>query len=41
MNIGIKKIANSLIPYFFHSFKRINGTVGATNMEKDLHLLES
>jgi hypothetical protein len=38
MNVGIKKIANSLIPYFFHPFEGINGTVGTTDMEKDLHL---
>jgi len=38
MNVGIKKIANGLIPFFFHSFKGINGTVGTADVEENFHL---
>jgi hypothetical protein len=39
VDVRVEKISDGLAPFFLHSFKRINGTVGTTDMEKDLHLL--
>jgi hypothetical protein len=41
VNIGVKKIADYFIPFFFELFNGINGTVGTTDMEENFHLLES
>ncbi len=41
MDVGIKKIANGLIPSLIYPLKGINGTVGTTDVEEDLHLCKS
>jgi hypothetical protein len=39
MNVGIEKVSNDFLPFIFNSLKRINSTVGTTDMEEDSHWL--
>jgi hypothetical protein len=41
VNVGVEKKSSDLIPFFFHPFKGKNSTVGTTDVEEDLHSLES
>jgi hypothetical protein len=38
MDVGIEKVSGDIIPFFFHSFKGVDGTVGTTDVEENSHL---
>jgi hypothetical protein len=41
MNVGIEKESSDILPFFFHSFKGVDSTVGTADMEENFHLLET
>jgi hypothetical protein len=41
VDIWVEEISSNLIPLFFHSFKGIDGAVGATDVEEKFHSIGS
>ena len=41
MNVGIEKISDNFLPFFFESFKGIDCTVGTTDVKEGFHWLET